>query len=357
MKSGMLIIFHNFESRKSDAQTYRDCVALAETAEPLGFDFLMATEHHFTDYSMCPDNVDFLCFMAARTTRIKLGPGAIIVPWNDPLRSASKMVMLDHLSQGRALLGLGRGLARIEYELFDLDMSNTRAQFDEGARMIKRALETGYIESDGPMYHQKRAPIRPAPFSTDWSDRTFCVGMSPDSVIEAARIGARLMSFSNVPWQVFRTKSLAPYLEAYEQCHGKTPPPIVTGDLVIVHEDAERAEELARIHFTNYLHSVLAFYELGGDHFARAKGYETYALEAEKIAAVDSRKKMEEAYLSGNLYGTPAQVAEKIAARREILGHPFDVCAIFEPGGIALRDMLESARLFGTEVQPMIEGL
>ena len=155
MKSGMLIIFHNFDNRKSDAQTYRDCVALAETAEPLGFDFLMATEHHFTEYSMCPDNLDFLCFMAAKTSHIKLGPGAIIVPWNDPLRSASKMVMLDHLSQGRALLGLGRGLARIEYELFDLDMSNTRAQFDEGARMIKRALETGYIESDGPMFHQK----------------------------------------------------------------------------------------------------------------------------------------------------------------------------------------------------------
>jgi alkanesulfonate monooxygenase SsuD/methylene tetrahydromethanopterin reductase-like flavin-dependent oxidoreductase (luciferase family) len=236
-------------------------------------------------------------------------------------------------------------------------MSNTRAQFDEGARMIKRALETGYIESEGPMYHQKRAPIRPAPFSTDWSDRTLCVGMSPDSVIEAARIGARLMSFSNVPWKVFKSKSLEPYLEDYEQHHGKTPPPIVTGDLVIVHEDAERAEELARIHFTNYLHSVLNFYELGGHHFAQAKGYETYALEAEKIAAADSRKKMEEAYLSGNLYGTPAQVVEKIAARRDVLEHPFDVCAIFEPGGISLADMLESARLFGTKVQPVIEGL
>ena len=44
MKSGMLVIFHNFDNRKSDAQTYRDCVTLAETAEPLGFDFLMATE-------------------------------------------------------------------------------------------------------------------------------------------------------------------------------------------------------------------------------------------------------------------------------------------------------------------------
>ena len=356
MKSGMLIIFHNFESRKSDMETYRDCVALAETAEPLGFDFLLATEHHFTEYSMCPDNVDFLCFMAARTNTIKLGPGAIIVPWNNPLRSASKMVMLDHLSEGRALLGFGRGLARIEYELFDLDMSNTRAQFDEGARMIKRALETGYIESGGPMFPQKRARIRPDPFSTDWDDRTLCVGMSPDSVLEAGKIGGRLMSFSNTPWPKYKEASLEPYLETYQECHGRTAPPIVTGDLVVVHEDAGRAEELANIHFRRYFESVMGFYELDGDHFSKVKGYDSYANDAKKIEHID-KQKMADAYVEGNLYGTPEQIVEKLALRRELLGHPFDVCAIFEGGGIAREDMLESARLWGNQVQPKVEAL
>lgn len=355
MQSGMLIIFHNFDNLKSDADTYRECLKLAESAESFGFDFLLAAEHHFTEYSMCPDNIDFLCYMAAKTTTLKLGPGAIIVPWNNPLRSASKMIMLDHLSQGRAVVGLGRGLARIEYELFDLDMSNTRAQFDEGARMIKAALETGFIESDGPMYKQKRAQIRPAPFNTDWSNRLYCVGMSPDSVLEAARIGGRLMSFSNTPWPKYKEKSLIPYLDAFKECHGITAPALVTGDLVIVHEDSQRAAELANIHFRNYFKSVMNFYELSGDHFSKVKGYDSYANDAKKISSADT-KKMEDAYVEGNLYGTPKEITEKIAARRELLGHPFDICAIFEPGGIALEDMLNSAKLWGERIHPVIKG-
>jgi alkanesulfonate monooxygenase SsuD/methylene tetrahydromethanopterin reductase-like flavin-dependent oxidoreductase (luciferase family) len=355
MQSGMLIIFHNYDNHKSDAETYQDCIALAETAEPLGFDFLLAAEHHFTEYSMCPDNIDFLSYMAAKTSTIKVGPGVIIVPWNNPLRSASKMVMLDHLSKGRALLGLGRGLARVEYELFDLDMGNTRAQFDEGARMIINALETGFIESDGPMYVQKRAAIRPEPYNNDWSHRTLCVGMSPDSVLEAARLGARLMSFSNTPWEVYLKKSLTPYLETYEECHQKTAPPIVTGDLVIVHEDEERARELANVHFRNYFKSVMKFYELSGDHFSKVKGYESYAKDSQKIGVAD-KSSMEDAYVEGNLYGTPEQILEKISARRELLGHPFDICNIFEPGGVSKDDMLNSAKLFGEKIRPVIES-
>lgn len=354
MQSGMLIIFHNYENTKSDVDTYKDCIALAESAEPLGFDFLLAAEHHFTEYSMCPDNIDFLCYMAGKTNNIKLGPGVIIVPWNNPLRSASKMVMLDHFSEGRALLGLGRGLAKVEYELFDLDMSKTRGQFDEGARMIIQALESGFIESDGPMYHQKRAAIRPEPFNNQWADRTLCVGMSPDSVIEAARLGARLMSFSNTPWEVYLNKSLKPYLEAFEENHGELAPPIVTGDLVVVHEDEERARELANTHFRNYFQSVMKFYELSGDHFSKVKGYESYAKDAKKIGVAD-KSKMEDAYVEGNLFGTPKQILEKIEARRELLGHPFDICAIFEPGGISKADMLHSAKLFGEEISPVIK--
>lgn len=56
-------------------------------------------------------SIDFLSWLAGRTKRIKLGPGVIIVPWNDPYRAASHLVMLDYLSNGRAMIGLGRGLA------------------------------------------------------------------------------------------------------------------------------------------------------------------------------------------------------------------------------------------------------
>jgi alkanesulfonate monooxygenase SsuD/methylene tetrahydromethanopterin reductase-like flavin-dependent oxidoreductase (luciferase family) len=52
--------------------------------------------------------------------RIKLGSGAVILPWNQPLRVVEKVAMLDHLSGGRVLLGMGRGLAKMEYEAADM---------------------------------------------------------------------------------------------------------------------------------------------------------------------------------------------------------------------------------------------
>ena len=109
MRAGLLAIFHNCKGHRSDTDVYDSVMRLLERGEPLGYDFLLATEHHFTNYSMCPDNTNILSYLAAKTTHIQLGTGAIIVPWNDPLRCASKMLMLDQLSQGRAILGVGRG--------------------------------------------------------------------------------------------------------------------------------------------------------------------------------------------------------------------------------------------------------
>ena len=123
VKVGVLLIFQNYQGRGSDADMVRDQIRIADLAEPLGFDSLWPPEHHFTDYSACPDNVQFLSYMAAKTTRIQLGTGAVIVPWNDPLRVVEKIAFLDHLSDGRAVLGLGRGLSRVEYEHFGIEMA------------------------------------------------------------------------------------------------------------------------------------------------------------------------------------------------------------------------------------------
>ena len=87
----------------------------------------------------------------------------MIVPWNDPLRVAEKAVLLDHLSGGRAVLGLGRGLSRTEYAHFGIDMGESRDRFDEASKMVIDGLERGFVEGDGPYYPQVRTEIRPRP--------------------------------------------------------------------------------------------------------------------------------------------------------------------------------------------------
>ena len=90
MKLGMQMLFQN-PGTMSDEELYRRELKVAELAEPMGFDTLWSVEHHFDDYSMCPDNTQFLSWLAGRTSRIGLGTAAVILPWNNPLRVVEKM--------------------------------------------------------------------------------------------------------------------------------------------------------------------------------------------------------------------------------------------------------------------------
>jgi alkanesulfonate monooxygenase SsuD/methylene tetrahydromethanopterin reductase-like flavin-dependent oxidoreductase (luciferase family) len=352
MKVGVQIIFqsYRYDEGVTDGQVYDEEVALGVLADELGYDALWPVEHHFEDYSFCPDNVVFLAYMAARTARIGLGTGAVIVPWNDPLRVAEKISMLDQLSGGRVLLGLGRGLARREYERTGIDMSTSRDRFDEAAPMILNALETGVMQGDGRYYPQAPAPIRPAP-TRSFRDRTYCVAMSPDSVVEAARIQARMVMFSQRPYEG-QLESIQRWRGLYREFAGEEPPPPVCCDFVYCDADSGRAEAKAREHIVGYLESVLHHYELAGDHLKVAKGYESYAAAADVIKAI-GLETMADAYLAVNVWGTPAQIIERLRARRELIGD-FDLTLCFRYAGLPYDDAEASMRLFAAGVVPSL---
>ncbi len=99
--------------------------------------------------------------MAGRTKKAKLGSMVVVLPWHDPIRVAEQVSVLDHLSNGRFILGLGRGLARIEYEGFRLDQNEGRALFVEYAELVISALEKGYME--GGSITQTTPPINSSP--------------------------------------------------------------------------------------------------------------------------------------------------------------------------------------------------
>ena len=97
MHVGMCTIFQNPNQHTSDKNVYKNDVRLAEMAEPLGFDSVWTVEHHFTDYTMCPDPLQFLTYMAGRTYNNGCS--------NDPITNFN----VGQPSDGRLILGLGRG--------------------------------------------------------------------------------------------------------------------------------------------------------------------------------------------------------------------------------------------------------
>jgi len=349
MDVGLLGIFQNYQGRRTDPEVVAGELQLALQAEALGYDKVWAAEHHFTDYSACPDNLEFLAFVAGRTRQIRLGTGAVIVPWNDPLRVAEKVAFLDHLSEGRLVLGLGRGLSRLEYSHFQIDMSESRERFDEASQMILDALEKGFIEGAGPYYPQVRTPIRPQP-RTGFRERLYAVGMSPESVLQAALLGARLMTFSQQPWEMYKEGPLHVYREAFRRHHGGEPPPPLVGDLMFCHEDAGRAEELAREYMAAYFLTIVKHYELMSEHFKKARGYEHYANAAELFRQVGLDPALQ-TYVDVQCFGTPQQILEKLRWRRELIGD-FELAMISWYGGMSLETAEGSIGLFAREVLP-----
>src|ERR1700733_5940950 len=131
MHVGMSVVFQNTNKQLSDRQVYVNELRLAEQAEPLGFESIWSVEHHFTDYTMCPDVVQFLSYMAGRTKHVKLGSMVVVLPWHDPRRVAEQSSVLDQLSGGGMILGLGLGAGKVEFDGFRLDMGDSRELFVE----------------------------------------------------------------------------------------------------------------------------------------------------------------------------------------------------------------------------------
>lgn len=354
MDVGLQLIFATYGwDDLSDTEMYLQETELALMAEELGFDCIWPTEHHFTDYSLCPDNVEFLAYIAGRTERIDLGTAAVILPWNDPLRVAEKIVMLDHLSGGRARFGMGRGLARREFEGFaGTDMSESRGRFDESSLMIVEALETGFIEGDGPFYPQVRKELRPRPRGS-FKDRTYAVANSADSIAACAAAGAHIIMFAESKW-ANRLDSIDRYRSLFEEAHGRPAFAPMTADFTYCHEDEATAKEVGEEALANYLASLLEHYELTGEHLEGMTGYRGYGKQA-ALLREHGYDRFIEGFLAANAYGTPEQLLQIFRERYEVIG-PFELATCFRFGGVDFDAAKDSMRLFATEVMPEVRS-
>ena len=338
--------------RLSDAEVYRQELRLAELAEPLGFDSIWSVEHHFTDYTMCPDVLQFLSYMAAKTTRAKLGSMVVVLPWHDPVRITEQIALLDHLSGGRMILGLGRGLARVEYEGFRLDQNEGRQRFLEYAELVLTALEQGYIEG-GETLNQPRRDIRPAPLRS-FRGRTYAAAVSPESMPIMAQLGVGLLIIPQKPWDVVQTRfSRVP--SGLPRSNGRRGPTAAVRRLLFVDEHADRAEEMAYKHIGGYYHTAMRHYEMTAQHFGTQQGYEFYGKVGQYIArhgqdgaARDFARLMP--------WGTPNQVLDKLATIREMIGMNGLICH-FSYAGMPYDEAERNMRCFVTHVLPELQTL
>ena len=354
MHVGMIQVMQSwgFEGM-TDSQVYDEELAMAVAADEQGYDSVWVVEHHFEDYSFCPDNFVYLAHLAAKTERIRLATGACIVPWNiQPLRVAEKAALLDQLSGGRLILGLGRGLSRREFDQFGIDMNESRERFDIAAPMILDALETGVMEAhESKFFKQPRAVIRPNPTRT-FKGRLTQVAMSPESGEEAAKLGAQMMAFNYKPMDV-QKQEYADYASRFKEHHNEEARPLLLTDMMVCDNDSARAEENSK-YIANYLLSVLHHYEMMGDHYKEAKGYEAYGDAVDSLREM-GKEGMMQAYVEQQIWGTPDQMLRKFEDRRKNFGRT-DCLAAFRFAGIPYDVAARSQKLFAEEVLPVLKS-
>jgi alkanesulfonate monooxygenase SsuD/methylene tetrahydromethanopterin reductase-like flavin-dependent oxidoreductase (luciferase family) len=123
----------------NEQQVLRDCVDQAVFAEEMGFDRIWAVEHHaLGQYAHMSAPEIFLSFVAAKTSRIRIGHGVICVPfrYNHPVRVAERTATLDILSNGRLDVGVGRGGTAREVGTFGITVDETQEQLEETLKML-----------------------------------------------------------------------------------------------------------------------------------------------------------------------------------------------------------------------------
>jgi alkanesulfonate monooxygenase SsuD/methylene tetrahydromethanopterin reductase-like flavin-dependent oxidoreductase (luciferase family) len=352
MKVGIQLLFQG-RPDMSDEEVYKRELAIAVEGESMGFDMLLPVEHHFFDYAMVPDNAQLLSYIAGLTSKIQLMPAAFILPWNDPLRVVEKAILLDHLSGGRVIVGMGRGLAKREFDALRVPFGESRDRFDQAAEIVVRGLETGIVSGDTQYYKQPPIEIRPRPLKS-FKDRVYMVGMSPQSVEMAGKLGLGCMKFSNAPWDVAAV-DVERHRTIYREAHGHEAPPTITSDLLFVDNDVNRAEEMARKYMAGYYVQVMEHYELLSDNFAKAGGaYASYADTAKALRETDQQAVVD-AYIECNLWGDPARIIDKLRERKEYIGS-FDLAVSLGYAGMPYEEIYSSRKLFVEKVMPEIKS-
>jgi alkanesulfonate monooxygenase SsuD/methylene tetrahydromethanopterin reductase-like flavin-dependent oxidoreductase (luciferase family) len=341
----------SLDGKVSDAEVYSRELALAVHAEEAGFDSVWFSEHHFQDYQLTAQTPMVLSWIAGQTQRVKLGQMVSVLPWHDPIRVAEGYTVLDHLSGGRAIAGLGRGLGRREFTAFRVEMGESRQRFTEYSEAILGALETGYIEYDGRYYQQPRTEIRPRPMAS-FKGRTFAAAVSPASMELMARLGVGILVIAQKPWDT-AVAELHEYREHYLAVNGLEAPKPVLVLVVGVSRDANQARRMREVYLQRWARSVTECYEFDNPGFAEIPGYEYYGA----LAANISKHGLDRfnGFLADlQVWGTPEEVTAKLLKYTNLCdagGLVVDLTF----GGMPYNEADVNFDLFATDVLPELK--
>ncbi len=193
-------------------------------AEELGFDAIWIAEHHFSNrYGILPDPFCYLAYLAAKTSRIKLGAAVMVAPLHHPMRIVENAAFIDILSDGRFQLGLGSGYRPYEFEGLGVSYEERRAIQAEAIPLILDGFHKKTVKAAGDYFSfdiQDGYEIFPQPIQQPHPPLYMAAG-TEGSIAQAARGGFGLMQSSLPNVEVF-----AEHVDIYRRHMSEAPAPL-----------------------------------------------------------------------------------------------------------------------------------
>ncbi|MEI8002576.1 MAG: LLM class flavin-dependent oxidoreductase [Actinomycetes bacterium] len=191
---------------------------LIEHLDQLGFDEAWVGEHHSAGYEIISSPEVFIAAAASRTTHIRLGTGVSSLPYHHPLMLADRLVLLDHLTRGRLLIGVGPGALPSDAFMMGIDPARQRDMMEEALEAILllfRSEEPVDYETDWFTLRQARLHLRP--YQQPHPEVAVAAQISPAGPRAAGRFGCSLLSLGATSaggfdalgshWQVMEQRS------------------------------------------------------------------------------------------------------------------------------------------------------
>lgn len=316
---------------------FEDRLRLAEAYDAAGFHAYHVAEHHATPLGVAPSPGVWMAAMAQRTKRLRLGPLVYLLPLYHPIKLLEEICMLDHLSNGRLELGVGRGISPIELRYYGLDPEQTPGMFAEALEVLLRGMQGGTLNFEGRHYSYKDVPLELTPVQSPHPPLWYGLGR-PDQLPWAARHRVNIVGNLFAPGM----KALC---DRYRQewaalGHPDAELPLMgTSRHVVVAETEREALDVARRGYDKWRASFLKLWKAHG---------------IMPVAHAVFPERFEDAEVEGRaVAGTADKVAAFLLREAKTSGINYLLCR-FAFGDITGAEALHSLGLFTKHVMPAL---
>jgi alkanesulfonate monooxygenase SsuD/methylene tetrahydromethanopterin reductase-like flavin-dependent oxidoreductase (luciferase family) len=339
--------FPDVSPQEKPARDYfRECLDIAEEADRLGYSHVRTVEHHFHPYGgYSPNPIVFLSAMSQRTKRARIVTGAVLPVFNNPLKLAGEIGMLDAISGGRLDVGFARAFVPQEFRRFGVSPNESVARFREGLEQVELLLTQEHVTHRGQFHTIDDTTSLPRPTQQPRPPFYVAAVTTAESFAFAGRSGHNVMS---VP---LGGAKMAEMLSTYRSARRDAGHPgdgeVMLALHMFCHEDGRKARELASKPFRGYLDAV---YDCASDWITgpSSDDYPGY----DKMVAAIKATTMEKQIENGSAWiGSPDEIIAAI--------HRLTSTVRFEHASLQVNfntlpfeDALRSVQLFAREVMP-----